>query len=294
MYSECAEISRRGGIIRLTRSPLLATLAAAVLSVGLGACTSQPEPSAGDAASSHFVGHVHGLGVDPADDTVYVAAHGGVFRLVDKRLELVANRAQDTMGFTVVGPNRFIASGHPAPIDVDRPIHLGLIESTDAALTWQERSLSGKADFHSIEQGVDALYGYDSQSKTVMATSDKLEWTVLFKGGVYDHAAHPSQPGVVVVATDKGVVTIKNRAAAPLPTPEELVVVEWPRMDRLVGINHSGAVHQSTDGGQSWKQTGQVPGMVEAFDATAERWLVATDQGIYSSTNNGGSWIKLL
>jgi hypothetical protein len=34
--------------------------------------------------------------------------------------------------------------------------------------------------------------------------------------------------------------------------------------------------------------------MVEAFDATAERWLVATDQGIYSSTNNGGSWIKLL
>lgn len=280
--------------MRSIRSCLAKTATAVVLVLGVAACSSHSSPSAVDGAASTFVGHVHGLGVNPADNTVYVAAHGGVFRLVDGRLELVANRAQDTMGFTVVGPDHFVASGHPAPTDADRPVHLGLIESTDAGVTWQERSLSGKADFHSIEQGVDALYGYDSQSKTVMATTDKSEWTPLLEGDVYDLAAHPRQPGALVVTTDKGVVSIKDRLSAPLSTPKELVAVEWPTTDRLVGIDHEGAVHQSTDGGQSWKQTGNVPGMVEAFDATAERWLAATNQGIYSSTDSGGSWVKLL
>lgn len=48
-----------------------------------------------------------------------------VFRLMDGNLELVADRPQDTMGFAVVGPRHFPASGHPAPTELDRPNHLG-------------------------------------------------------------------------------------------------------------------------------------------------------------------------
>lgn len=281
--------------MRSHRHALVATSMAAVMTVGVAACTGEPSPSAGDAASSQFVGHVHGLGVDPADDTVYVAAHGGVFRLTDGRLELVANRAQDTMGFTVVGPNHFVASGHPAPTDLDRPVHLGLIESTDAAQTWTELSLAGKADFHSIEQGVNALYAYDSRSGSVMVSTDQEQWVPVMKGDVYDLAGHPSHTDSLVAATPTGVVRIESKTQTSLTTPEDLVVLEWPTTDGLVGITAAGTVHRSGDAGQSWEEVGQVPGTVEAFEAaTARQWLVATDQGIYTSTDRGGSWTKLL
>jgi hypothetical protein len=54
----------------------------------------------------------------------------------------VANRLQDTMGFTVVGPDHFLGSGHPDVRDTKlyqpgrRPL-LGLIESRDAGRSWQ-------------------------------------------------------------------------------------------------------------------------------------------------------------
>jgi hypothetical protein len=53
----------------------------------------------------------------------------------ERKAERVGERYQDTMGFTIVGPNRFLGSGHP---DVNEareknlPSLLGLIESTDS------------------------------------------------------------------------------------------------------------------------------------------------------------------
>ena len=38
----------------------------------------RPAPSTGD---ERAVGHIHGLGVDPADDTLYVATHHGLFHV---------------------------------------------------------------------------------------------------------------------------------------------------------------------------------------------------------------------
>jgi hypothetical protein len=63
-----------------------------------------------------------------------------------KTAERVGDSYQDTMGFTVVGPNRFLGSGHPATDDL--PPLLGLIESTDAGKTWEHVSLLGEADSH--------------------------------------------------------------------------------------------------------------------------------------------------
>jgi hypothetical protein len=60
--------------------------------------------------------HVHGLGVNPADGKLYVASHHGVFRVDGQGdAEQIARRTQDFMGFTIVGPNHFLASGHPGP-----------------------------------------------------------------------------------------------------------------------------------------------------------------------------------
>ena len=59
--------------------------------------------------------HVHGLGVNPADEALFIATHSGLYRLDNAagKPARVADRRQDTMGFTVVGPDRFLGSWHP-------------------------------------------------------------------------------------------------------------------------------------------------------------------------------------
>ncbi|MGH2838494.1 MAG: F510_1955 family glycosylhydrolase, partial [Thermoleophilaceae bacterium] len=59
--------------------------------------------------------HVHGLGVNPADGALFIATHTGLYRAPDGELaaERVGDRYQDTMGFTVTGPDSFLGSGHP-------------------------------------------------------------------------------------------------------------------------------------------------------------------------------------
>ena len=100
-----------------------------------------------DGGASAEMEHIHGIGVDPEDGAVYAGTHYGLFRIVDGRATRVADRVQDFMGFTVVGPEHFLASGHPGE-GQGGPGSVGLIESDDAGETWQELSLSGEADFY--------------------------------------------------------------------------------------------------------------------------------------------------
>lgn len=273
--------------------PLVWLLTAAASLSALVSC-SDGTPTPGPSSPPPFVGHVHGLGVDPADQVLYVAGHGGVFRLTDGRLELVADRAQDTMGFTVVGPHHFLASGHPAPTDPDRPVHLGLIESRDAAVTWTQKSLSGEADFHSLDQGFNAVYGYDSQTDRVLETADQITWSPVMTGDVYDLAAHPARPGVVLTATPKGVVLPAGNTQTMIAALTRLAFLEWPTAHVLVGVSEKGAVYQTADVGAHWTPAGRFPGTVEAFEANLDAWFAATDQGIYTTTDQGGSWTKLV
>jgi hypothetical protein len=112
----------------------LAAVSLICVSVDLAACssdTAQGKTAPPSASSAPALDHVHGLGVNPADDTLYIASHSGVYQVTqDGAVERVADRYQDTMGFAVVGPGNFLASGHP-----------DLIESNDAAKTWTALSL---------------------------------------------------------------------------------------------------------------------------------------------------------
>jgi len=97
------------------------------------------------------VAHVHGLGVDPQDGTLYAGTHHGLIRVPEQgEPTRVADRVQDFMGFTVVGPRHYLASGHPGE-GQGGPSSLGLIESTDGGQTWNSVSLAGEADFHVLE-----------------------------------------------------------------------------------------------------------------------------------------------
>lgn len=110
--------------------PVLIIAATTVLASG--ACTTPTSESTSvPGGADPGVEHVHGLGVDPADGVLYAATHYGLFRLPEQGDPVrVADRYQDTMGFTVNGPNTFLGSGHPDFVaDPDFPTRLGLIRS---------------------------------------------------------------------------------------------------------------------------------------------------------------------
>lgn len=270
-------------------------LSAAALTLLAGCGEADP----GDGARSQEttqIGHVHGLGVDPADDTLYAATHSGVFRVgEDGSLARVAGRWQDTMAFTVAGPGHFLASGHPDRRE-DLPTHLGLIESLDAAETWTILSLGGEADLHAIDISGEVTYAYDAVADQILLTRDRRTWTRVGSGPVVDLAAHPGDPERVLVTAPDG--TLRSYPPRPagrtLQEAPPLVLLAWPTEDVLVGVTASGEVHRSEDAGSSWTASGRVPGVPEAFDATVEAWHAATDRGIHRSDDGGRTWTTLV
>ena len=65
------------------------------------ACGEATDPTPGIDGEETAMGHIHGIGIDPADGTLYAATHFGLFRVDDQTVVRVADRWQDTMAFTV-------------------------------------------------------------------------------------------------------------------------------------------------------------------------------------------------
>ena len=275
-----------------------ALLAATALIGLLTACGNLPDAERSERATgSESLGHVHGLGTDPADGNVYAATHFGVFKLGKDGTgpaERVADRWQDTMAFTIVGPNHFMASGHPDQRE-NLPAHLGLIESTDAAETWEPVSLQGKADFHALEAAGDLLYGYDSVTARLMVSSDHRDWRTLDRVQVADLAADPSQPNRVLATTADGVVSYRADGGPQMPVvgAPPLMLLDWPTAQLLIGVSVDGDVYRSSDGGGSWQRSDGPPGAVQAIDINGSIWFIATDAGLFRSTDDGRRWDPL-
>lgn len=242
--------------------------------------------------------HVHGLGVDPADGMLYAATHFGLFRLPDDGGEAtrVANRYQDTMGFTVVGPNTFLGSGHPDARE-DNPPRLGLIESTDAGQTWQPVSLRGQADFHALQAAHGNVYGYEAGSGQFMVSGDRERWDARSELPMRDFAVSPTDADTVLATTEQGVVrsTDGGRTWRGVDVAPPLVVLSWPRTGGPYGVAPDGTVHHSSDGGTSWVRRGSVHGEPEAItvDVRGGRetvYVAVHDRGLVQSTDGGASF----
>lgn len=95
--------------------------------------------------------HVHGLAWDSADsDRLLIATHHGLMALKDGELQVVSERRDDFMGFSVYPGEKgvYLASGHPASGG-----NLGIIISRDGGRTWKQLSpgANGPVDFHQME-----------------------------------------------------------------------------------------------------------------------------------------------
>ena len=279
------------------RTSTAAALAAAVVLAGCsgGDGSSREQPRL-DPADDPGVAHVHGLGVDPADGVLYAATHFGLFALPEQGLATrIADRFQDTMGFTVVGPNTFLGSGHPDfQKDPELPPRLGLIRSTDAAETWESVSLSGEVDFHALHSSGDKVYGWDSGSSRLMVSDDGGKtWDTRSTFALRDFVISPADADVLLASTEQGLVRSDDggRTFATVPTAPVLAVLAWQKPEGLYGIDPSGTVHVSADGGLSWEKRGTVGGEPEALAAhEGELYAAATGKGVLASSDGGQTW----
>ena len=240
--------------------------------------------------------HVHGLGVDPADGMLYAATHSGLFRLPEKEQPVrVANRAQDTMGFAIVGPRTFVGSGHPDFREDDvRPPLLGLIESSDAGETWTRRSLHGEADFHVLRVVHGQVYGYDSTSGTFMVTKDRKQWDRRSRLAMRDFVVSPVSPDVMVATTEQGLARSGDggRSWQVVTSAPPLVVVAWEANESLYGVAPDGTVHRSEDAGATWTRRGNAGGEPAAFAVDRRGvsdvlYVALHERGIVASTDGG-------
>ncbi|ELS58506.1 F510_1955 family glycosylhydrolase [Streptomyces viridochromogenes] len=280
----------------MNKRPAAVAATALTLALTLAACSDSGD-NAGSTGSSAVSGtamsHIHGLGLDPADQRLYVATHAGVYTPdAEGEPKLVGDSKDDFMGFTVAGDRTFYASGHPTSGG-----NKGLIKSTDAGKTWKSLSLSGESDFHALDSAHGTVYGYDATNGLVRTTKDGVSWKDGARLDALDIAVSPTDPGVVLATTAEGVARSgdggKSFAQGQGPV---MAFLSWAAKDGLYGIDTSGGLHRSTDGGTTWTKVSTVPGgRPQALTAvSAEHVLAATQTGVFESKDGGRTFKKSL
>jgi len=243
--------------------------------------------------------HVHGLGVNPADGLVYAATHFGLWRLTEHgEPERVGEAAHDLMGFTVVGPDHFQASGHPAVVEKLPPL-LGLIESTDGGQTWRSVSLLGEVDFHALRAAHDRVYGWNATDGAFMVSEDGLDWQRRSAAPLADFVVDPEDPdailATVVASLDEARLVRSSdggRSWADVDGPA-LALLAWERTARLWGVGLDGRVWHSGDGGGSWDEVGLLEGRPEALLDSGDDLYAAAGGAILRSADAGATWREL-
>jgi hypothetical protein len=244
--------------------------------------------------------HVHGLGINPKDSALFVATHTGLFRAAkgEPTAERVANRYQDTMGFTVIGPDRFLASGHPDARE-GLPPFLGLIRSDDAGQSWQEISLMGESDFHVLEASGSDVYGFGSNYETqeaefLVSTDAGQTWGKRsVPGGLLSLAISPDDPEQLVAAVeggpaDDGLYVSQDAGRRWQQLTDETGLLAWTTSRAVFLVDPQGVVSRSIDNGESWDLAGEIGGQPAAFEAAGDDLYAALHDGTIKQSHDGG------
>lgn len=242
--------------------------------------------------------HVHGLGINPRDGALFIATHTGLFRQPEAaaKARRVADRFQDTMAFTVVGSDRFLASGHPDGRE-RLPPFLGLIASTDAGRSWIPVSLQGKTDFHVLEASGRRLYGFGSDWET-----RKEQFLVSDDAGrswrertapepLIDLAIDPDDADRAVAAGQAGLHITMDAGRRWRNLQGRPGLLAWTSAG-LYSVDSTGVVRLTRHDLSGATTAGRVGGEAAAFDAPGARELyVALHDGtIKRSLDGGRSW----
>jgi hypothetical protein len=285
--------------------PLLVALVTGALVAGLVIVFTRnneaPAPSLRDVLAAQDPGpiHVHGLGINPADGALVIATHTGTYRVASDETEakLIGDSRQDTMGFSVAGPNYFLGSGHPDPNEARErsiPPLLGLIQSRDAGRTWQPISLYGEADFHVLRFTGTRVYAYDASHDRLLVSGDAGQtWRRLERPApLIDLAVDPSSPKRVIASTESGLFQSGSEGRTWRPLGRQVGLLAWPSSKRLFLVDGSGRVLTSSDSARRWTTIGDIEGRPAAILAPSatELYVALHDGTIKRSRDGGRSW----
>ncbi|MFP5318853.1 MAG: F510_1955 family glycosylhydrolase [Acidimicrobiia bacterium] len=277
---------------------MLAAAAAGLAIVVALLFSTRSEPNAiPDAGQS--LAHIHGLGVNPADNELYAATHFGLFRVPPRGApQRVSAAVQDTMGFTVVGADHFLASGHPDIRDQrlrgpGSPPLLGLIESTDAGRSWAPLSLLGAADFHSLAVAHGNVYGYDSTGSRFMVSPDRQQWETRSTLVLGAFAVDPGDAEHVVASAEGGLLHSRDGGRNwQFVEGPSLVVLSWGPQLGLWGVSAEGETYRYVEDG--WELRRRLPGEPQALLVTEAELFAATTGpdgvAIHVSADAAESW----
>lgn len=296
-------------------APTFAAIGAAVIT--LTGCTAADAPEESAAASPGF-GHVHALDFDPKTGATYASTHNGIWVLPTSRMPrtypggsagpgtatVIANRAQDTMGFTVARPGVLLGSGHPDPAEQPEltPPNIGLISSSDGAETWTTISLRGETDFHDIEtvelpDGQLRVYGYDATEGALKVSDDTGKtWTSAANLQARDFASDPANPDRIYATTAEGLMVSEDqgRSFAVMSSAPPLFLLTVTDAGDIIGIDVNGTIQRFH--GNTWTENGTTVGVPEAFayvGGDAPWILIADERGVVASDDFGKTTVAL-
>ena len=252
----------------------------------------EPPADAGGGASAEME-HIHGIGIDPGDGSVYAGTHYGLFRIADGSATRVADRVQDYMGFTVAGAGHFLASGHPGE-GQGGPSSVGLIESTDAGETWETLSLSGEADFHALEYRHDRVYGLNSMTGQLLTSADKQSWAEISSAEIADFAVSPDDPDVLVATTQQGLTRSTDGGATfeAVESAPIMVFVSWADDGTLAGVTPDGVVYTAQEPAGEWTEQAALDGQPEALTIDSATQIYAAANGTVLASTDGGATFR--
>jgi photosystem II stability/assembly factor-like uncharacterized protein len=200
------------------------------------------------------------------------------------------------MGFTVIGPDRFLGSGHPDGRE-DLPPFLGLIRSTDAGRNWTPVSLLGKRDFHVLEAAGPRVYGYgsdfDSQQASLLVSDDGgRTWEEhMPPEPLMSLAIDPGDPDRVVASGERGTYISNDASGSWRPLGGDPGLLGWTNAGALFVARPDGWVSRSADAGATWEMAGNIEGEPAAFETAADELYVALHDGtVKRSTDGGRTW----
>ncbi|MTD47542.1 exo-alpha-sialidase [Conexibacter sp. W3-3-2] len=188
------------------------------------------KPKAPGAVFVDKLGHVHAVGIDPADGATLIAAHNGLFRAPagQRQPSLVGDQNRDVMGFVVEGAQQYAGSGHP-DVRSNEPSSVGFIRTTDGGRNWKNVSLAGRADLHAIEVAGKVVYAFDALSGKLLSSADAgRTWKRATVPPVLDLAIDPQNSRRVVASTEQGLIVSRDGGRSFEPLAEfPLSVLAW-------------------------------------------------------------------
>lgn len=279
---------------------------AATTSPAPTAPASAPTPAPPTSGANAFIGSI---AVDPGDGTVMLGTGLGLFRLRpganeaervvgELRLPDGSGPVSSNLVVRYTGPGALLASGHPEGGGL--PENLGLIRSRDAGKTWEPVAEVGTSDYHILQASGERVVGVLAAEKEIRVSADVT-------GGGFesrtppdtplDVAFDPGDPTRIVVATQQGVFSSTDEGRSWRPRdaiPSEQLA--WVKPAALYRADPGGLIKVSSDGGETWKDAGNVGTAVNELAADARGALYASVAGgeVKRSTDGGASWARLV